>query len=235
MALRRLLRPTAAFTRSRRRHQMEEARSRTEKPRGRPAKSLNGQFMEFEYVPSRYDLADELRTKARLEDEAKRQQIGGGTDFRYPGAKAAAKYEDPFAPDPASEVGTYRYMPDPYDAAKEVERRQRWLREADDLREPFKPTGRVAEPTPSRADLPSIIRAYHALLVRDWEDARFSVIGAPAAVAVPCFLGTALRANTCSRLPACVFVCLSQPLRTTTSYFASRKSPWTRARVCART
>lgn len=203
---------------------MEEARARTEKPRGRPAKSLNGQFMEFEYVPSRYDLADELRTKARLEDEAKRQQIGGGKEFRYPGGAAALKHEDPFAPNPSAEVGTYRYMPDPYDAAKEVERRQRWLRQADDLREPFKPTGRVDEPQPSRADLPGIIRAFHALLVRDWEDARFSVIGAQRGgdAAAP-------GAAYADRFRA------AQPPRTTTSCFASRKSPSTRARACART
>ena len=34
-------------------------------------------FMEFEYIPSRYSLAEELRTKERLEREAKRLEVAG--------------------------------------------------------------------------------------------------------------------------------------------------------------
>ena len=58
-------------------------------------KTRNGLFSTFDYVPSRYSLADELKTKERLENEAKRLEIGG-RDFVCSGQNKKMKYEDVF-------------------------------------------------------------------------------------------------------------------------------------------
>ena len=58
-------------------------------------KTKNGLFSTFDYVPSRYSLADELKTKERLENEAKRLEIGG-RDFVCSGQSKKLKYEDVF-------------------------------------------------------------------------------------------------------------------------------------------
>ena len=58
-------------------------------------KARNGLFSTFDYVPSRYSLADELKTKERLENEAKRLEIGG-RDFVCSGQSKKMKYEDVF-------------------------------------------------------------------------------------------------------------------------------------------
>ena len=97
----------------------------------------NGVFSTFDYVPSRYSLADELKTKERLEGEAKRLEIGG-RDFVCAGNTKRMKYEDVF------ENKEYRfpYMGDDFESAKDQKLRAKWIEDAKVLSGPFLPSGK---------------------------------------------------------------------------------------------
>lgn len=53
---------------------MEAAKASVPKPRAKPALSLNGLFAEFEYIPSRYTLGDEIRAKVRARPLRRRRR-----------------------------------------------------------------------------------------------------------------------------------------------------------------
>lgn len=137
-----------------------------------PARTANGLFHEFNYLPSRYSLADELATQERLESEAKRLEVGG-KDFLPSGQTAKLKYEDTF------EDKGYRFphMGDPFEAAEDQRLRARWLEDSKILHGPFVPSGSTkALDRPTRLLLPDMVNELHALLCEDWEDYTFSVL-----------------------------------------------------------
>ncbi|KAG1667737.1 hypothetical protein FOA52_016176 [Chlamydomonas sp. UWO 241] len=75
--------------------------------KGRRADQVPGDlFSTFEYMPSRYSLADELASKARVEGEAKRMAIGG-KEFIVPGDPRVPKCTDGDGTTfPSASVGT---------------------------------------------------------------------------------------------------------------------------------
>lgn len=83
--------------------------------------SNRGLFAEFEYIPSRYGLADELATKERLESEAKRLAVGG-KDFVCASNTKKLKHEDGFE----DKEFRFPYLGDPYAAARDQEMRAKW-------------------------------------------------------------------------------------------------------------
>ena len=71
----------------------------------------------------------------------------------------------------------YPYMDDPFEGADEQERRLKWINESKVIQGPFLPTG-VAKAlhTPSRSQLPDMIKQLHEILRVDWGTSNFSVM-----------------------------------------------------------
>jgi|TARA_B100000795_G_scaffold260079_1_gene235593 hypothetical protein len=131
-----------------------------------------GVFSTFDYIPSRYSLADELRTKDRLEAEAKMLDIGG-RDFVPSGLPKRQKYEDIF------ENPEYRfpYMGDAFEAASDQQLRSKWIENAKVLHGPFVPTSSKARlEKPTRIMLPDLVRELHVAVAKDWNDVAFEVM-----------------------------------------------------------
>jgi hypothetical protein len=137
-----------------------------------------GTFSDYDYMPSRYSLADELASKERVEMESKRQEIGG-KDFICSSNHSRLKHEDGF------EDKTYRYpyMSEPFEAAQEQMMRVKWLEDSKVLHGPFVPSGgsRFSSAdktldTPTRTILPQIVEEIHKILADDWMDNEFSVL-----------------------------------------------------------
>ncbi len=132
----------------------------------------DGVFSTFDYIPSRYSLADELKTKDRLESEAKMLDVGG-KDFVPSGLPKRTKYEDIF------ENPEYRfpYMGDAFEAAADQKLRAKWIENAKVLHGPFVPTSKKAALTqPTRAMMPDLVREIHGAIAKDWGDHTFEVM-----------------------------------------------------------
>jgi hypothetical protein len=134
--------------------------------------SKHGLFQEFSYIPSRYSLADEARSRERLLSEAKRLEVGG-RDFVCAGKPARLKYEDTF------EDREYRYpsMSAAFEAAQNESMRQKWLDDSRILHGPFRPSGHTKplSGAATRAVLPELLRELEAQLRADWGDAGFEL------------------------------------------------------------
>lgn len=137
-----------------------------------------GCFSEYDYMPSRYSLADELASKERVEHETQRLEIGG-KDFVCSSNHSRLKHEDGFE----DKNYKYPYMSEPFEAAQEQMMRAKWLEDSKVLHGPFVPSGhsRFAGPdktldTPTRALLPQIVEEIHTVLSDDWIDNEFSVL-----------------------------------------------------------
>ena len=131
-----------------------------------------GYFQEFEYVPSRYSLSAELRTKERLESEAKRLNVGG-KDFIPSGATAKFKYEDGFE----DKEFRFPYMGDPFEAAQDQRMRAKWIEDSKILHGPFVPPGKAkGSARPTRVHLPEIVKGLHKIVTADWADYDFQVL-----------------------------------------------------------
>jgi len=130
------------------------------------ATNKNGLFHEYEYLPSRYSLADELAARERLESEEARMRVAGATDFVPCGATRKLKHEDGF-----EDGGRFPYASDPYEAAQDLALRQKWLEESRVLSGPFVPAGTDAKlgERPTRAMARDIITMLQDVIVEDWE------------------------------------------------------------------
>ena len=120
----------------------------------------DGLFSTFDYIPSRYSLADELKTKDRLESEARMLDIGG-KDWAPSGLSKRKKYEDIF------ENPEYRfpYMGDAFEAAADQKLRSKWIENAKVLHGPFVPTSKKAPlGKPTRAMMPDLVREVHGVI-----------------------------------------------------------------------
>ena len=137
-------------------------------------KPASGLFLEFEYVPSRYSLADELKARERLDKEAKRLNVAG-RDFRCSSTAVKLKHEDAFE----DKEYRYPYMSEPFDSASDRATRQRWLDNTKVLHGPFLPggTSKSKSTRPTRAMMPDLLKELHDLLKEDWEDHDFDVLG----------------------------------------------------------
>ena len=128
-------------------------------------------FSTFEYIPSRYSLADEIKTKERLESEAKRLDVGG-RDFICAGKSKKMKYEDTF------DNPEYRfpYMGDAFEGARDQTLRAKWIADAKILHGPFVPSGKSTDPGTTRILLPDMVRELHSVIITDWGDHFFEVL-----------------------------------------------------------
>ena len=132
----------------------------------------DGVFSTFDYIPSRYSLADELKTKDRLESEARMLDVGG-KDWAPSGLPKRKKYEDIF------ENPEYRfpYMGDAFEAAADQKLRSKWIENAKVLHGPFVPTSKKAPlGKPTRAMMPDLVREIHGVIAEDWGDHTFEVM-----------------------------------------------------------
>jgi len=131
-----------------------------------------GLFHEFEYIPSKYNLADELKRHERAEAVATMDTISQ-KQFVYAGTGKRLKHEDSFE----DRAWRYPYMDDPFEGADEQERRLKWINESKVIQGPFLPTG-VAKAlhTPSRSQLPDMIKQLHEIMRVDWGTSNFSVM-----------------------------------------------------------
>mgnify|MGYP000074998994 CR=1 FL=1 len=130
-----------------------------------------GVFSTFEYIPSRYSLADEIKTKERLESEAKRLDVGG-RDFICAGRSKKMKYEDTF------DNPEYRfpYMGDAFEGARDQTLRAKWIADAKILHGPFVPSGKSTQSGTTRILLPDMVRELHSVITEDWGDHFFEVL-----------------------------------------------------------
>lgn len=111
-------------------------------------------FMEFEYMPSPYSLAEELAKESRVHNAQLVAGAGHAGPFRPADSRARHVHEDV--------AGNFaEYVIDPFECASDQVLRQKWLMDADVLAAPFKPAGRVrgsnnetAMEVPGKAQLP---------------------------------------------------------------------------------
>lgn len=97
-------------------------------------------FMEFEYQPSPYSLAEELAREERAESKRKITQAGHQQDFVPADARKRLPHEDV--------AGKFtEYIIDPFECAGDQVLRQKWLMDAQVLAAPFKPAGRSRGPS----------------------------------------------------------------------------------------
>lgn len=124
-------------------------------------------FQEFKYIPSPYNLADDIRRKERMAKEEKQKEFSSRT-FTYSSADASLPYFDP------EEEEKYA---DPYDAGKDEKLREAWLQQSKILHGPFKPN--TAKPLEnqhgSEALLPDMMRKLAVLIDQDWEESEFQI------------------------------------------------------------
>lgn len=125
-----------------------------------------GLFSNFEYIPSKYSLADELASKDRVARETVRLTVGGGKEFLPAVAPRMAKHEDL---DPAR---GYLYLSGPQEAADELAGAQRALHESKFISPtPFLPAGarKLAVELPNKPQTLAMMSRLKALLAADWE------------------------------------------------------------------
>jgi hypothetical protein len=125
----------------------------------------NGLFNQFEYVASRYNLADELSQMERLQSDAKRTAISG-KDFVSAGESKKLKFEDIFG-DPKFR---YPHLEEPYPDLLDEVRHKQWLEEKRVLHGAFVPGGRLPVDGITKMLAPDIIKEIHEVLASDWQD-----------------------------------------------------------------
>jgi len=143
-------------------------------PKGTLTKT--GLFQEFEYIPSRYTLADELASIQRIESEQKRSTIAE-LDFAPTGTIRKLKHEDGF------QVGkNFPYVSDPYESAVEQILMTKWSQEEKRICGPFIPSGRHdsalvdnAPGAPTRLLMQEVMESLKKVIQKDWEGAVFEI------------------------------------------------------------
>jgi len=130
-----------------------------------------GLFSRFEYVPTKYSREEELQRQERMKNSIKMHAISSQT-FMPASSDKRLKHEDQFN----NKDFSYPYMHSALDTKDRIH-------QAHTSAEPspaygvFKPTGRSAtDSIPTRKLLPDIMKQIHAILVKDWPRANFSVL-----------------------------------------------------------
>mmetsp|Transcript_33363 Transcript_33363/g.72785 ORF Transcript_33363/g.72785 Transcript_33363/m.72785 type:complete len:360 (-) Transcript_33363:224-1303(-) len=132
--------------------------------------NITGLFQEFEYLPSRFNLEDELNEKERLDGHRKRREIAEQewvpTNNYYKG-----KNEDGFV------EGEYHpVLCDPYEAAQDMILRHNWMEDQKILHGAWVPGGgkEIGE-APGLKMTDEIIQTLHKIITADWEDVKFKI------------------------------------------------------------
>jgi len=124
-------------------------------------------FQEFKYIPSNYNLADELKSKEKKLATEKQQSMGKKVFTSASGDASLPKYE-------YEEEKKYS---DPYSAAQDAKRRERWLQQSKVLAGPFLPnTDKTLQSTHgNEALMPNMMRSLATLIDKDWDDSEFQL------------------------------------------------------------
>jgi len=150
------------------------------KPAWSPAKapSRGTVFQEFEYIPSLYTLADELKSEEREQNERTMKALAGDKPFVCADTNVRLKHEEGYASfTRASEAprgdmtGKFPYQSNPYEAADDLAARTRWLHTNMFMGGPMVPAGKsdfLAKPT--LAMLPEIVEALQRMVRGDWAE-----------------------------------------------------------------
>ncbi len=134
-----------------------------------------GLFQEFEYIPSRYTLADELASIQRIESEKKRSTIAE-LDFAPTGTIRKMKHEDGFQEDK-----NFPYVSDPYESAVEQILMTKWSQEEKIICGPFIPSGSDsalvdrAPGAPTRLLMQEVMESIKKVIQKDWKNAKFEI------------------------------------------------------------
>lgn len=129
-----------------------------------------GLFQEFEYIPSRYTLADELASIQRIDSEQKRSTIAE-LDFAPTGTIRKLKHEDGF------QVGkNFPYVSDPYESAVEQILMTKWSQEEKIICGPFLPSGNDSALVDHSPGAPTRLSMQEVMVIqKDWEGAVFEI------------------------------------------------------------
>ena len=124
-------------------------------------------FNHFEYIPSDYNLVDEIKAQEKKIAKERQVSISGNTPFVPPSATHTLRglFSDP------------SYQPDPFDSLRNDSIRKKWIDDSKALAGPFRPAGidKLGE-KPSRALLTEILTALYKNLDDDWYDAQPTVL-----------------------------------------------------------
>lgn len=136
-----------------------------------PRSNQQGLFQVFEYLPSRYSLADELASKERVESEAKRMTIGGKEFTPAGGVGLKLKHEDGF------EAGkVYPYLGGPLEAMDELKLANRWMDDAHILEGPFVQSGtQKLDDKPTRLVAWDMMNNLRKWISQDWQGAEIVI------------------------------------------------------------
>mmetsp|Transcript_20823 Transcript_20823/g.58033 ORF Transcript_20823/g.58033 Transcript_20823/m.58033 type:complete len:390 (-) Transcript_20823:78-1247(-) len=136
------------------------------------SKSPNSQglFQAFEYIPSRFDLAREAESKARVESEAKRMAVGG-KEFMPAGDPKKTKNEST-APDQKE----YPYLGGLYTDSKGLSLLFRATKSAKMQAQPFAPPGNSKlQDKPTKADTSVMMDNVRKWIAADWEGMQITI------------------------------------------------------------
>mmetsp|Transcript_24206 Transcript_24206/g.52899 ORF Transcript_24206/g.52899 Transcript_24206/m.52899 type:complete len:391 (+) Transcript_24206:390-1562(+) len=130
-----------------------------------------GLFQTFEYIPSRYSLADELASKERVESEAKRMAIGGKEFTPTSGNTNPPKHKD------LTDGKLFPYLGGAYEGTDDALLAQTWTeRAAAILPKPFVHAGadKLGE-KPTRLHAWDMMNNVRKWIVKDWEGAAVEI------------------------------------------------------------
>ncbi|KAG2498356.1 hypothetical protein HYH03_003615 [Edaphochlamys debaryana] len=133
--------------------------------------NAQGLFSTFEYIPSRYSLAQELASKERVAAEATRLVIGKGQEFKPSVAVKQLKHEDL---DPGR---GFIYLSGPEEDTEDLKASHRSHHEEAYVNPPFVPpgTGKVVGEPPTRAAAVHMMKRLKRVLEADWDGSMISI------------------------------------------------------------
>ena len=132
-----------------------------------------GLFHEFEYIPSRYALAEELRRHEGAVARAHEDAISAHKFTCAGTGRRRLKFEDQFE----DRALRYPYLDDPFGGRAEQERRLKWLRERrSSTARSSRPASAAARARDAPRGLRDAVARVHGALAADWATANFSVM-----------------------------------------------------------
>mmetsp|Transcript_22296 Transcript_22296/g.38132 ORF Transcript_22296/g.38132 Transcript_22296/m.38132 type:complete len:384 (+) Transcript_22296:193-1344(+) len=136
-------------------------------PKAKPV-NQQGLFQGFDYIPSPFNLEEELDSKTRVESEVKRMAIGG-KEFIPAGTNNLFKHE-------VMDGQLFPYLGGAYDAEDVAELQYKLLERAKLPAIPFVPSGdSKMTDKPTRAVAWEMMNALRKWIQQDWEEAGVSI------------------------------------------------------------
>eukprot|EP00201_Polytomella_parva_P024620 CAMPEP_0175045848 /NCGR_PEP_ID=MMETSP0052_2-20121109/4683_1 /TAXON_ID=51329 ORGANISM="Polytomella parva, Strain SAG 63-3" /NCGR_SAMPLE_ID=MMETSP0052_2 /ASSEMBLY_ACC=CAM_ASM_000194 /LENGTH=389 /DNA_ID=CAMNT_0016309489 /DNA_START=156 /DNA_END=1325 /DNA_ORIENTATION=- len=135
-----------------------------------PGEQTKKLFTSFEYIPSRFSLADEIASNERVTSEAIRLTIGKGREFFPASNKKVSKFNDY----DIERDGNFPYLGSAFENVDELKAAEKALKDAHLLAPeiPFRnAVGQKLPDAPSRQDSWSTMLSLKKLILMDWPDA----------------------------------------------------------------